>query len=144
MSLASQLNSNKILEVSNFESANEVNTKSTFESGSVSYSHLIDSSGNFHLQNNDGAVKLLSFDSNNNLLDCTTKNHVANQIAPVSRIVTNHTITLASHTASITDHETRLTNVEGGSSGLQSLNSVLAVGNSANNQSITEIGRAHV
>ena len=40
-------------------------------------------------------------------------------------------------TCALPIYETRLTNVEGGSSGLQSLNSVLAVGNSANNQSIT-------
>jgi len=132
MSLASQLNSNKILEVSNLESANEINTKSTYELGNVSFSHLIDASGNFHLQNNAGSVKLLSFDSSNNLLDCATKTHVANQVAPVNRTLTNHTLTL-------TDHETRLSNVESGSSGLQSISSVLAVGSNANNQSITNV-----
>jgi len=137
MSLASQLNANKILEVSNFESANEVNTKSTYELGSVSYSHLIDGSGNFHLQNNSGSVKLLSFDSGNNLLDCATKTHISNNVSSINRTLTTHTTTLASHASSIANHATRLSNVENGSSGLQSLQSVLAVGNNANNQSIT-------
>lgn len=135
MSFASSLNADKIFEPSNIETSNEINTKSTYAMGDTSFSHLIDSSGNFHIQNNSGAIKLLSFDNSNNLLDCAVKTHVANQVAPINRTLTNHTLTL-------TDHETRVTNLEnsgGQEIGLQSLDSVLAAGNDASNQSIDNV-----
>lgn len=48
---------------------------------------------------------LLSVDNNNALQDCAIKQHVTNQLSPISTVVTTHT-------SALSDHETRLLSIQ--------------------------------
>lgn len=119
---------------------NTIENKLIITNGSSQIHLKYDPSGNFDITNASDNTDLISFDSGKHLTsNCALYSHIGAITDPVISQVSNHTTTLASHASTIADHDTRLDNIEGGSSGLQALNSVLAVGSNANNLPITNL-----
>lgn len=103
MSLANFYHNGKVFidnEVSNIETIKLLNIKGEYKT----ISHSVDSTGKYNVVDNN-SLSLISFDNTNSLTDCALKQHITNQVSPLSR-------TIATHTTSLTSHESRLTGLE--------------------------------
>lgn len=138
MSIASFLDSNKNFDTDIVRVDQSITNSLVVTNGTNSVSHSVDQNGNYNVVD-ENSNNLIKFRTGSLQSGCALHTHIANQVTPLTRAITNTNTTVAGHASALAEHDTRLDNIEGGSSGLQSLNSVLAVGSDANNQDITNL-----
>ena len=105
MSLASILNSNKVVHLSNLDTENETGNRFTLENGDHQYAHYVDVNGAYHIQNSKTNAKMLSCNKFGSLLDCTVKQHVTGEVTPMNQLISRCE-------SSLTLHAIRLDSVE--------------------------------
>ena len=127
MSLRSIINSNA-LHMENFEAHNQLKI---VENSNVITHQISEETGEYTITDKNNHV-ILSTDINGNLTNNSKiKQHITDNILPLSR-------NIALHTTALTTHNTRLTAVEQATGvGALNIDDILGYGNDANNLSIT-------